>query len=47
MSLESDGGMIMTGETKNLLKTSPGATLSTDPTWIDRVTRSDLREAGD
>jgi hypothetical protein len=37
MSLESDGGMILTGETRRTRrKTCPSATLSTtNPTWID------------
>jgi hypothetical protein len=37
MSLESDGGMISTGENRRTWrKTCPSATLSTtNPTWID------------
>jgi hypothetical protein len=37
MSLESDGGMILTGENRRTRrKTCPSATLSTtNPTWID------------
>jgi hypothetical protein len=37
MSVESHGGMILTGETKELKrKTCPSATLyTTNPTWID------------
>jgi hypothetical protein len=36
MSVKKDGGMILTGETEELRKTCPSATLSTtNPTWID------------
>jgi hypothetical protein len=45
MSLESDGGMILTGENRRTRrKTCPSATLSTtNPTWIDPGTNSGLR----
>jgi hypothetical protein len=38
MSLESDGGMILTGENRRTRgKTCPSASLSTtNPTWIDQ-----------
>jgi hypothetical protein len=41
MSLESDGGMILTGE--NRRETCPSATLSTtNPTWIDPGTKAQV-----
>jgi hypothetical protein len=45
MSLESDGGMILTGENRRTLrKTCPSATLSTtNPTWIDQGANPGLR----
>jgi hypothetical protein len=45
MSLESGGGMILTGENRRTLrKTYPIATLSTtNPTWIDPVANPGLR----
>jgi hypothetical protein len=45
MSLESYGGMILTGETRRTRrKTCPSATLSTtNPTWIDPGANPDLR----
>jgi hypothetical protein len=45
MSLESDGGMILTGEKRRTLrKTCPSATLpTTNPTWIDPGTNPGLR----
>jgi hypothetical protein len=45
MSLESDGGMILTGENRRTeRKTCPSATLSTtNPTWIVLGANSDLR----
>jgi hypothetical protein len=45
MSLESDGGMILTGENRRTRrKTCPSATLSTtNPTWIDPGTNPGLR----
>jgi hypothetical protein len=45
MSLESDGGMILTGENRRTRrKTCPSATLSiTNPTWIDPGANPDLR----
>jgi hypothetical protein len=44
MSLESDGGMILTGENRRTRrKTCPSATLSTTkPTWIDPGTNPSL-----
>jgi hypothetical protein len=46
MSLESDGGMILTGENRRTLrKTCPSATLSTtNPTWIDPGANPVLRD---
>jgi hypothetical protein len=43
--MESDGGMILTGENRrNLRKTCPSATLSTtNPTWIEPVANPGLR----
>jgi hypothetical protein len=45
MSMESDGGMILTGETRSTRrKPCAGATLSTtNPTWIDTGANPDLR----
>jgi hypothetical protein len=45
MSLESDGGMILTGENRRTQrKTCPIATLSTtNPTWIDPGANPGLR----
>jgi hypothetical protein len=45
MSLESDGGMILTGENRRTRrKTCPSATLSTtNPTWIDPGSNPGLR----
>jgi hypothetical protein len=45
MSLESDGGMILTGgNQRTRRKTCPSATLSTtDPTWIDPGVNPGLR----
>jgi hypothetical protein len=45
MSLESDGGMIFTGQNRRTRrKTCPSATLSTtNPTWIDLGTNPGLR----
>jgi hypothetical protein len=45
MSLESDGGMILTGENQRTRrKTCPTVTLSTtNPTWIDLVANPGLR----
>jgi hypothetical protein len=45
MSLESDGGMILTGETRRTRrKTCPNAALSTtNPTWIDPGANPGLR----
>jgi hypothetical protein len=45
MSLESDGGMILTGENRRTRrKTCPSATLSTtNPTWIDPGVNPGLR----
>jgi hypothetical protein len=45
MSLESDGGMILTGDNRRTRrKTCPSATLSTtNATWIDPGTNSGLR----
>jgi hypothetical protein len=44
MSLESDGGMILTGENRRTRrKTCPSATLSTNPTWIDPSANPGLR----
>jgi hypothetical protein len=45
MSLESDGGMILTGENRGTRrKTCPSATLSTtNPTWIDLGANPGLR----
>jgi hypothetical protein len=45
MSLESDGGMILTGENRRTRrKTCPSATLFTiNPTWIDPGANPDLR----
>jgi hypothetical protein len=45
MSLESDGGMISTGENRRTQrKTCPSATLSTtNPTWIDLGAKPGLR----
>jgi hypothetical protein len=45
MSLESDGGMILTGENRRTRrKTCPSATLSiADPTWIDPGANPGLR----
>jgi hypothetical protein len=45
MSLESDGGMILTGENhRTRRKTCPSATLSTtNPTWIDPGVNPGLR----
>jgi hypothetical protein len=50
MSLENDGGMILTGERRRTRrKTCPSATLSTkNPTWIDPGANPSLRwEVGD
>jgi hypothetical protein len=45
VSLESDGGMILTGENRRTRrKTCPSATLSTtNPTWIDPGANPGLR----
>jgi hypothetical protein len=45
MSLESDGGMILTGENRRTRrKTCPSATMSTtNPTWIDPGVNTRLR----
>jgi hypothetical protein len=45
MSLESDGGMILTGENRIYRrKTCPSATSSiTNLTWIDTIANTDLR----
>jgi hypothetical protein len=45
ISLESDGGMILTGENRRApRKTCPSATLSTtNPIWIDRGAKPGLR----
>jgi hypothetical protein len=45
MSLESDGGMILTGENRRTWrKTCPSATLyTTNPTWIDPGANPGLR----
>jgi hypothetical protein len=45
MSLESDGGIILTGENRRTRrKTCPSATLSTtNPTWIQPVANPSLR----
>jgi hypothetical protein len=45
MSLESDGGMILTGENRTTRReTCPSASLSTtNPTWIDPVANPGLR----
>jgi hypothetical protein len=45
MSLESDGGMILTGENRRTRReTCPSATLSTtNPTWIDQGANPGLR----
>jgi hypothetical protein len=45
MSLESNGGMILTGKNRRTRrKTCPSATLSTtNPTWIDPDANPDLR----
>jgi hypothetical protein len=46
MSVESDGGMILTEENRRTLrKTCPSATLNptTNPTWIDPGANPDLR----
>jgi hypothetical protein len=45
MSLESDGGMILTGESRRTLrKTCPSATFSTtNPIWIDQDVNPGLR----
>jgi hypothetical protein len=46
MSLESDGGMILTGENRRILrKTCPSATLSTtNPIWIVQGANPGLRD---
>jgi hypothetical protein len=44
ISMENHGGMILTGETEELEKTCPSATLSTtNPTWTDPGTDPGLR----
>jgi hypothetical protein len=44
MCLESDGGMILTGENRRTRrKTCPSATLSINPTWIDLGANLGLR----